>query len=211
MPLPPSVERRFAAVLENHPRVVAIAGPNGAGKSTFYEAFLKHAGLPLVNADVLARDLNLDPYGAAKAAEVIRNNYLAEKESFAFETVFSDPVGDKLQQLLDARDAGYTVVLCFIGVSGAARSEERVGMRVLQGGHDVPSTKLVERFPRTMLNLARARSTIPHLFIYDNDDLSDPFRLVEIREMGTPVWQSSTRPAWLPLVAPGNGSTTISE
>jgi predicted ABC-type ATPase len=42
---------------DKRPLVVAVAGPNGAGKTTFYHAHLQSAGLRLVNADVLAREL----------------------------------------------------------------------------------------------------------------------------------------------------------
>ena len=48
------------------------------------------------------------------------------------------------------------VVLCFIGVRSPAVSDERVAMRVSQGGHDVPPDKLKDRFPRTMANLRTA-------------------------------------------------------
>jgi dephospho-CoA kinase len=52
--------------LDRRPVIVALAGPNGAGKTTFYHAHLQPAGLRFVNADVLARELNLDPYAAAR-------------------------------------------------------------------------------------------------------------------------------------------------
>ena len=109
----------------------------GAGKSTFYHAPLRMAGLRFVNADVLARALNIDPYEAAKVADSLRRELVRQRESFVFEEVFSDPEGDKLGFLRDAAAAGYTVVLCFIGISGADVSEQRVAMRVTQGyGND---------------------------------------------------------------------------
>jgi hypothetical protein len=56
-----------------------------------------------------------------------------QRESFVFETVPSDPVGDKLAFLKEAARAGYTVVLRFIGISGPDVSEERVAMSVSPG------------------------------------------------------------------------------
>ena len=76
------------------PIVVAIAGPNGAGKTTFYEAHIQPAGLRFVNADDLARELEVDAYEAADVAGSLRETLLEQGESFVFETVFSDPVGD---------------------------------------------------------------------------------------------------------------------
>jgi predicted ABC-type ATPase len=164
--------------LDRRPVIVALAGPNGAGKTTFYHAHLQPAALRFINADVLARELNLDPYAAARVADALRRELVERRESFVFETVFSDPVGDKLTFLKEAAEADYTVVLCFIGISGPDVSEQRVAMRVSQGGHDVPAEKLVARFPRTLANLKTAIRTLPHVWIFDNDDLRTPFRSI---------------------------------
>ena len=104
--------------VDRRPVVVALAGPNGAGKTTFYHAHLAESGLRLVNADLLAHELGLEPYAAAGAADAVRRQLLAQRESFVFETVFSDPVGDKVSFLKEASRAGYMVVVCFIGLSG---------------------------------------------------------------------------------------------
>src|SRR5690349_17938499 len=126
------------AGIDRRPIIVAIAGPNGAGKTTFFHAHLASAGLRFVNADVLASELGTGPYQAARLADELRRALLKRGESFVFETVFSDPAGDKLAFLEEAARSGYTVVLCFIGLSGPDQSLERVAMRVSQGGHDVP-------------------------------------------------------------------------
>jgi predicted ABC-type ATPase len=179
------------------PIVVAVAGPNGAGKTTFYEAHLRPAGLRFVNADELARELGVDAYEAAELAGRLRETLLEQGESFVFETVFSDPVGDKVAFLKNASARGYTVVLCFIGIGGPRASEERVAMRVLQGGHDVPSKKLRERYPRTQRNLAVAIRELPHVLVYDNGDLRRPFRKVAEFEAGKVMEQHAPVPRWL--------------
>jgi predicted ABC-type ATPase len=179
------------------PIVVAVAGPNGAGKTTFYEAHLQPAGLRFVNADELARELDVGPYEAAELAARLRETLLEQGESFVFETVFSDPVGDKITFLKRAAGQGYTVLLCFVGIDGPEVSEERVAIRVAQGGHDVPSEKLAERFPRTMRNLKRALVELPYVLVYDNTDLAQPFRRVAVVEKGRVVEKASGRPRWL--------------
>ena len=184
------------------PIVVAVAGPNGAGKTTFYEAHLAPAGLRFVNADDLARELELDAYPAAELAARLRESLLEQGESFVFETVFSDPVGEKVAFLKRAAAAGHAVVLCFVGVDGPAASEERVAMRVAQGGHDVPSSKLVARYPRTLRNLARAIRELPHVLVYDNGDLSSPFRRVAAFEQGRVAWRADDLPRWLEKAMP---------
>ena len=183
--------------LNQRPVIVALAGPNGAGKSTFYGAHLITTGLRLVNADVLARELGVDAYRAAEMAGALREKLLEQHESFIFETVFSDPVGDKISFLQRAAGAGYNVILCFIGISDPAMSEERVTMRVTQGGHDVPVEKLAARFPRTLGNLRKSIRTLPHVFVFDNNDLSDPYRRVAIFHNGEADFLSESLPAWM--------------
>jgi hypothetical protein len=182
--------------------VDAIAGPNGAGKTTFYRTFLSAAGLRFVNADVVAGELKLDAYEAARLASSIRNELIRQRESFVFETVFSDPAGEKLEFLLGAAQTGYQVVLCFIGLSEALLSVTRVAMRVTQGGHDVPSNKLAERFPRTLGNLRAAVSVLPNVLIFDNSDLRDPYRRVAEFQSGQAVYLAAPVPKWLLSILP---------
>lgn len=182
--------------LDHRPVVVALAGPNGAGKTTFYHAHLAGCGLRLVNADVLAAELELEPYAAARAADVLRRELLRQRESFVFETVFSDPVGEKLAFLDDAVRQGYNVVLCFIGLANPGISEQRVAMRISQGGHPVPAEKLRTRFPRTLANLRAARSQLPHVWVFDNSDLRTPYHLVAIFEAGRLVKLIRPVPRW---------------
>lgn len=187
--------------LDQRPIIVAVAGPNGAGKTTFYHAHIAPAALRYVSADVLARELEMDAYAAAKAADAIRRALVGQKESFAFETVFSDPAGDKLNFLKKAAAAGYAVVLCFMGLEDAALSEERVAMRVSQGGHDVPSEKLKSRFPRTLRNLKAAIGVLPLVCVFDNSDLSRPFRRVAVFRDGRAVERAKTAPDWFKSLA----------
>ncbi|MGA2656700.1 MAG: zeta toxin family protein [Verrucomicrobiota bacterium] len=184
-------------VLDRRPILLALAGPNGAGKSTFCHAHLKAAGLRFLNADEVSRELEIDAYEAARLVTELRQELIKQGESFVFETVFSDPVGDKLAFLKAAAQSGYTVVVCFIGISGPETSEERVGMRVSQGGHGVASEKLVSRFPRTLANLKAAIRELPHVVAFDNDDLRTPFRKVAIFSDGRQVWSAKPVPKWL--------------
>jgi predicted ABC-type ATPase len=189
------------AQFDQRPIIVAVAGPNGAGKTTSYHAHLRAAALPFINVDVLAGEMDLEPYTAARLADALRRAFVKRRESFVVETVFSDPVGDKLAFLRQAADSGYMVVLCYIGIDGPDVSEERVAMRVSQGGHDVPTEKLQSRFPRTVANLKAAIRELPHVLIYDNDDLSVPYRLVAVFEKGRLMTRNEPVPAWLePLI-----------
>jgi predicted ABC-type ATPase len=186
---------------DQRPIVVAIAGPNGAGKTTFFHAHLAAAGLRFVNADVLAAELALTPYEAARLADALRRALLKSGESFVFETVFSDTVGAKIGFLEEAAQSGHIVVLCYIGLSDSDQSMQRVAMRVSQGGHDVPDDKLRLRFPRTLDNLQMAIRRLPHVLVYDNSDLSMPFTQVAVFDHGQLCHIREPVPEWLqPLI-----------
>jgi predicted ABC-type ATPase len=188
--------------LDRRPVIVALAGPNGAGKTTFYQAHLRPAGLRFINADLLAQELDIEPYAAARVADAVRRELVRQRESFVFETVFSDPVGEKIAFLKSAVEAGYNTILCFIGTAGPDVSEQRVAMRVSQGGHDVPTEKLVERFPRILANLKAALRELPNVWVFDNNDLRTPYRLVAIVESGRLVKLQRPVPKWLRPLLP---------
>jgi len=190
------------SLLDQRPLIVALTGPNGAGKTTFYHSHLKPAGLRFLNADILAREFEMESYAAARVAGALRTALVEQRESFVFETVFSDPVEDKLTFLKYAVSCGYTVILCFIGISNPEISEQRVAMRVSQGGHDVPSAKITSRFPRTLANLTKSIRDLPHVWVFDNDNLREPYRKIAVYENGRPVFLSNPVPDWfhaLPL------------
>ena len=174
-----------------------LAGPNGAGKSTYYGTFLSTSGLPFINADELVARLHVPVEEAATYADKVREEMLAAGESFITETVFSDPVGAKLDFLRKAIAAGYQVELHFIGISGADLSEVRVAVRVMQGGHDVPTERLARRYEQSLKNLAAAITFVPTVRVFDNSSQEDPYRLVLRTENGKMVESPEPTPDWL--------------
>jgi predicted ABC-type ATPase len=188
---------KLPQTFDQRPLLAALAGPNGAGKTTFYHAHLKSSGLRFVNADVLALELGIGPYESARIAEALRRELVRRKESFVFETVFSDPVGEKLGFLQEAARSGYTTVLCFIGLQDPDLCQERVAMRVSQGGHEVPDDKLRTRFPRILNNLKAAIRQLPNVLVYDNSDLARPFHLLALFDHGRAGFQEKVLPKWL--------------
>lgn len=175
--------------LDKRPIIIALAGSNGSGKSTFYESYLVDSGLRFINADELSASLGLSAYGAAELAASVRRELVNQRESFIFETVLSDPVGEKVDQLASYAAQGFTVVLIFIRIESADESSRRVAMRVCQGGHDVPDEKLRARFERTLANLQRAIQRLPHVIVFSNDDMSNPYQLVAHYENGQAMEQ----------------------
>jgi predicted ABC-type ATPase len=193
------------AALSVQPVLVFLAGPNGAGKTTFFEAYLAGLGLPYVNADRVARDVERARPHASRdevdrrafaEAERLRAAFVEARLSFCAETVFSDPAGAKLGFLAEARAHGFAVFLVFVGLDGPALSVARVKQRVLQGGHDVPDAKLRARFPRTLANLRAAIPLADEAFVFDNSSYERPYRVVAVYRRGALVSRHPPLPAW---------------
>ena len=128
-----------------------LVGGNGAGKSTFYRLVLEPLGLPFVNADRLAQLVYPDAaqersYEADLLAEQQRNTLVLSGASFCFETVYSHP--SKIDFTARAKALGYYVIMVAIHLEQAELNAARVVQRVREGGHNVPTEKLLTRIPR---------------------------------------------------------------
>jgi predicted ABC-type ATPase len=190
-----------AAKEDDGPVLVVIAGPNGSGKTTFYEEYIAPRGLPFVNADLIAKDMEaggegVTDYQAAKLAEARRGDYVGKRLSFCFETVFSDRVGSKRRFFKEAQKSGYAVLLLFIGLDHVEVSRARVLQRVLAGGHGVPDRKIDERFPRTFDNLRKAIGFVDRVFLFDNSSFDHPYRPVAVCASGNVVQLFPPLPPW---------------
>lgn len=177
-----------------------IVGPNGSGKSTFHSRVLGPlTNLPFVNADVIAAErwpgaASEHAYEGAALAAGERARLIAERCSFAAESVFSHP--SKLELIQDARAAGFLLTLHVLLVP-VDLTVARVEDRVLNGGHPVPEEKIRERFTRLWRFVAEAIVHVDEATVYDNSSAAQPFAITARyrggRLVGTPVW-----PVWAP-------------
>lgn len=195
------------ALASGEPVLLAIAGPNGAGKTTFFEVTLEEKlRIPFVNADRIARTLprlgRLGPPDevAFRAAALMREQLVASRVSFCMETVFSDPVGDKLAFFRRAQKAGYFVAMIFVGLASAELSARRVAQRVADGGHDVPADRLRERYPRVLANLRAALRQLDLVVVLDNSEVADVYREIAVYEGGEEAWVARPLPDWFKRV-----------
>ena len=91
-----------------------LAGGYGAGKSTVYRTQLEQHGIPVVNADILAKQLyplapEAHSYDVVMIAAQLRSQLLLQGRSFCFETVFSHP--SKIDFVGQAKALGAVAVL----------------------------------------------------------------------------------------------------
>lgn len=184
------------------PRLVMLAGPNGAGKSTFYDLYLAESALPFLNADVLSARTGMDSFDAARFLDAERDAMVERGESFITETVFSDPMGTKLELLRRAITAGHDVTLIYVGID-PDYVRARIDHRVAAGGHDVPTEKLAARYERSLANLRAALPFVPTVRIFDNSLAAEPHRLIAVFEAGVRTFLTDAAvPAWVRSVLP---------
>jgi len=120
-----------------------------------------------------------------RGVQHFRRVIMDEGLPFAFETVFShwEPRPDgtfasKIDDLVGMQQAGYFVVLIFVGLSMPSLSVFRVRSRKAQGGHDVPLDRLLDRFPRTQAAIGHAAQVADLTLMVDNSLTGQAFEFV---------------------------------
>lgn len=150
------------------PLLVVIAGPNGSGKSTITKELAQEPDFPdiYINADEIKINEGLSDTEAWEEAEWRRTGALSNRESFAFETVFSH--SSKIDLMKEAKEAGYWVRLYFVCLQDAEMNVQRVQKRHQSGGHDVPKDKIRSRYLRSMQMLSHALPVVDEAAVYNN-------------------------------------------
>lgn len=179
------------------PLAVVLAGHNGSGKSTMWYGHLANKfKMPLINADRMMLSIlpevkaggSLPPWAttlrdkndawmgvAQKGVESFVAQAMASKVAFATETVFSyweeqpdGTVASKIDMIRRLQEAGYFVLLFFVGLGNVNLSMARVASRKADGGHDVQQKKLAMRFPRTQTAIHYALTVADAAILADN-------------------------------------------
>jgi predicted ABC-type ATPase len=165
--------------------VFVLAGCNGAGKSSIGGAALRHSGGEFFNPDdaalrIAAANTARNPRltqtqlnGAAwNQGRRLLQRAIDERAVFAFETTLG---GKTITALLErAAQSGLTVHIWFVGLTDVELHIDRVRRRVAKGGHDIPPTKIRERFENGRRNLIRLMPHLTELYVYDNSAEADP-------------------------------------
>ncbi|WFU82639.1 DnaB-like helicase C-terminal domain-containing protein [Bradyrhizobium sp. CIAT3101] len=156
----------------SEPFLLIVAGPNGAGKTTLTQ-HLRKSDVDLgeyINPDEIAAELSGSLTERSKQAQQIadirRDDCIKVRRSFTFETVMSHP--SKIDILVRAKEAGYKIILYFVGTDDPQTNVERVALRVSLGGHSVPDEKVRGRWFRTMRLLHEAIRSSDQSYIFDN-------------------------------------------
>ena len=152
-----------------------VAGPNGSGKTTTTIQLLNNewaADSLYINPDNIAQEMFGDwnsPEAVLKAAEKatqMRYECLEQGRDFVFETVFSSP--EKLEFLKKAKEAGFFIRFFYVCTSDPSINVARITQRYLNGGHEVPISKVISRYYKSLLNAEEAIAFVDRAYVYDN-------------------------------------------
>lgn len=158
------------------PKLYIIAGCNGAGKTTASFTILPEIleCKDFINADEIARGLSpFQPEKVAVLAGKIMltrvNELLNEKVSFAIETTLATKIYKN--KILEAQNAGYSVILLFFWLKNVELAKERVKLRVSEGGHNIEPEVIERRYIIGIKNLFEIYLPLVNTtLIFDNSD-----------------------------------------
>ena len=127
------------------PMILVLAGPNGSGKSTITTFFDKVG--KYTNADDVVATTGMNNMEAAVLVDRMRYESIAKKEDFTFETVLSS---------------------VFVLTVDPQINIARIESRVAAGGHNVDSSKVIERYYKSINNIKELLDICDIMHVYDN-------------------------------------------
>ena len=192
-----------ASKIEPKPEIVptmyVFAGPNASGKSTLIANRYLTGQLtaPYINADIItATELDHieDETERAKTGMFIAMDRVEEairqKISFTYETVLSHP--SKIDLIKLAKEKGYNIQSTFVCTEDPTINIVRLEERVKNGGHDVPTEKVFQRYERA---IALSYDLQEISDSYENFDNTQSRKIVSLLEETQIQGQNSTETA----------------
>ena len=190
------------------PILIVIAGPNGSVKTSITTKILHHKWVEeciFINPDNIAKEKFGDwnnpkaVIDAANLAKEIREKCILNSKSLIFETVLS--ANDKIDFIIDAKNKGYFIRIFFVGTDNPSINASRIAQRVMEGGHDVPITKIISRYSKSIANCAVCAKIADRLYVYDNSiDFKEPALLFKISD-GQTLKIYTTINKWAKLIS----------
>lgn len=162
-------------MVQHRPTLCIVAGPNGSGKTSTTIQLLRNEWTEnslYINPDNIAQEKFGDwnsPEAVLKAAQYatqLRYRCLEEHRNFVFETVFSSQ--EKLEFVHKAIEAGFFVRIFFVCTADPEINVRRITHRFLEGGHEVPISKIISRYFKSLINIGKIMPFADRVYVYDN-------------------------------------------
>lgn len=196
--------------------IVVVAGTNGAGKSTIAGAYFAYQREAYYNPDEYTRELAKAGVPLAEAnATAWKQGFEALRQAidshgyFRLETTLGG--SSIVAELKRAARSGLQVRVLYVGLATPELHIARVKARVSRGGHDIPESKIRERYSKGLLNLISLLSVVSEVAVFDNSNESADgapqarsiFRMRDRRITSPTIAELLTNtPAWAePVVA----------
>lgn len=171
-------------------RILVLAGVNGAGKSSLLGTMLEQEGATWFNPDTFAKarmqagvPLDLANAEAWEEGQRRLEDAIAGGGDYAFETTLG---GTTITRMLLAACRKHAVHVWYCGLESVDLHIARVAARVAAGGHDIPESKIRERYDASRQNLITLLPHLASLHVYDNScgpDAQMRVGLVRVLEM----------------------------
>lgn len=195
---------------EHRPILIVIAGPNGSGKTSVTSRLLRHEWIEdaiYINPDIIAQEKFGDWNSqdaimqAAKYCENQREQCLKQKRSLIFETVLS--IDDKVNYILRAHRAGFFIRFFFVCTANPTINASRIAQRVMEGGHDVPISKIISRYNKSIIRGNIVSRFADRTYIYDNSvDNAEARLLFRLSEGKLIKLYTDEIPEWAQIMLP---------
>jgi len=165
------------------PILLLLVGASGSGRTTFYETHLKTVFPKLLKA-------RTSPLEQAEMNEE-RKRLFKIGESFVYQDVVFD-----LQQIREAKSAGYEVKAVYISTEDPTLNLGRILIRVGNGGAFAPISRIQGDFSKGLKQLQSVRKLVDDLMLFDNTLHARGVRLVAHFHEGFLVKLARTVPGW---------------
>ena len=157
----------------NQPKAIFYCGANGSGKSTLRQFNQDRVSL-VIDSDHIAAEINpemprLADIEAGKTALRLFRQALDNRISFSMESTLSGK--SALTRIQTARNAGFYVILNYIGLATPELNIRRMQERVASGGHWIDPELILKRYHVSLQNLHTALPFADESFIFDNSSV----------------------------------------
>jgi predicted ABC-type ATPase len=173
-------------------------GTNGSGKSTLREVDDTSKIQFHIDPDAIARGINpLNPRSVDIAAgrEALSQFQHAVNHgiSFSMETTLTG--AGIIKRMQEARDAGFSVELRYVGLGSPEKNILRVAERVAKGGHHIDDAVIHRRYSDSLANLIQAIKIAHTVQIRDN---AGDFAVTHVQiEKGIVRLLTNEQPDWI--------------